>query len=103
MRFYAGKELLDRGALRAVAECNDNDRHEVLERFRDYVLPHYDDLQSVYPEIKLVESVFLPAVEEMCTPYREVKASISCSWHSGWRPKPEPAPPACPRGRCRIP
>ena len=49
----SGKELFDRGALKALAECNDNNaRHELLERFRDYVLPNYDDPQSVYPEIK---------------------------------------------------
>lgn len=52
-RLLSGKELFDRGALKALADCNDNNaRYELLERFRDYVLPHYDDPQSVYPEIK---------------------------------------------------
>ena len=52
-RLLSGKELFDRGALKALAECNDNNaRHELLERFRDYVLPNYDDPQSIYPEIK---------------------------------------------------
>jgi ppGpp synthetase/RelA/SpoT-type nucleotidyltranferase len=52
-RLLNGKELLDRGALKALAECSDNNaRHEFLERFRDHVLPNYDDPQSVYPEIK---------------------------------------------------
>src|SRR5258708_3241905 len=52
-RLLSGKELFDRGALKALAECSDNNaRHELLERFRDYVLPNYDDPQSVYPEIK---------------------------------------------------
>jgi ppGpp synthetase/RelA/SpoT-type nucleotidyltranferase len=52
-RLLSGKELFDRGALKALAECNDNNaRHELLERFRDYVLPNYDDPQSVHPEIK---------------------------------------------------
>jgi ppGpp synthetase/RelA/SpoT-type nucleotidyltranferase len=52
-RLLSGKELFDRGALKAVAECGDNNaRHELLERFRDYVLPNYDDPQNVYPEIK---------------------------------------------------
>jgi ppGpp synthetase/RelA/SpoT-type nucleotidyltranferase len=52
-RLLSGKELFDRGALKALAECTDNNaRHELLERFRDYVLPNYDDPQSVYPEIK---------------------------------------------------
>jgi ppGpp synthetase/RelA/SpoT-type nucleotidyltranferase len=52
-RLLSGKELFDRGALKALAECNDNNaRHEMLERFRDYVLPNYDDLQGVYPEVR---------------------------------------------------
>src|SRR5262249_20650514 len=52
-RLLSGKELFDRGALEALAECSDNNaRHELLERFRDYVLPNYDDPQAVYPEIK---------------------------------------------------
>jgi len=52
-RLMSGKEILDRGALKALAECDDNNaRHELLERFRDYVLPNYDDPQSVYLEIK---------------------------------------------------
>ena len=52
-RLLSGKELFDRGALKALADCNDNNaRYELLERFRDYVLPNYDDPQSVYPEIK---------------------------------------------------
>jgi len=52
-RLLSGKELFDRGALKTLAECADNNaRYELLERFRDYVLPNYDDLQSVYPEIR---------------------------------------------------
>ena len=42
-RLHNGKELFDRGALKALAECTDNNaRYELLERFRDYVLPNYD-------------------------------------------------------------
>jgi ppGpp synthetase/RelA/SpoT-type nucleotidyltranferase len=52
-RLLSGKELFDRGALKALADCSDNNaRYELLERFRDYVLPNYDDPQSVYPEIE---------------------------------------------------
>ncbi|GGI29846.1 RelA/SpoT domain-containing protein [Bradyrhizobium guangdongense] len=52
-RLLSGKELFDRGALKALADCADNNaRLELLERFRDYVLPHYDDHVSVFPEIK---------------------------------------------------
>ena len=52
-RLLSGKELLDRGALKAAIECSDNnERRDVLERFRDYVLPHYDDLESVFADIR---------------------------------------------------
>ena len=52
-RLMSGKQLFDNGALKALADCNDNDaRVDLLERFRDYVLPNYDDQAGVYPEIK---------------------------------------------------
>jgi ppGpp synthetase/RelA/SpoT-type nucleotidyltranferase len=52
-RLQNGKELFDRGALKALAECTDNNAcYELLERFRDYVLPNYDDPQGVYPDVK---------------------------------------------------
>ena len=52
-RLMSGKEILDRGALKALTECPDNNaRVELLERVRDYVVPHYDDPASMYPEIK---------------------------------------------------
>lgn len=52
-RLMSGKEILDRGALKALAECPDNNaRVELLERFRDYVVSYYDDPAGVYPEIK---------------------------------------------------
>ncbi len=35
----SGKEIIDRGALKALVDCEDNNaRLELLERFRDYVL-----------------------------------------------------------------
>lgn len=52
-RLMSGKELFDRGALKALVGCENNDaRLELLERFRDYVLPNYDDHVNVYPEIR---------------------------------------------------
>lgn len=52
-RLMSGKQLFDSGALKALSGCEDNNaRLELLERFRDYVLPNYDDYASVYPEIK---------------------------------------------------
>ena len=53
-RLSSGKELFDQGALEALAGCDDNNaRHDLLERFAEYVLPYYDDVQSVYPDIRV--------------------------------------------------
>jgi ppGpp synthetase/RelA/SpoT-type nucleotidyltranferase len=52
-RLMSGKDIIDRGALKALVECDDNNaRLELLERFRDYALPNYDDPEGVYSEIK---------------------------------------------------
>jgi ppGpp synthetase/RelA/SpoT-type nucleotidyltranferase len=52
-RLSRGKELFDRGALEAISQAKDNnERHDLLERFSGQVLPHYDDLPSVQSEIR---------------------------------------------------
>ncbi|MCX7309510.1 MAG: RelA/SpoT domain-containing protein [Afipia sp.] len=71
-RLLSGKELFDRGALKALADCDDNNaRLELLERFRDYVLPNYDDHESVYPEIK--NSIIAAVKAARLTKPREIK------------------------------
>lgn len=46
-RLSAGKELFDRDALKAIRESGSvNELHDLLERFKSYVLPNYDDLSS---------------------------------------------------------
>jgi ppGpp synthetase/RelA/SpoT-type nucleotidyltranferase len=53
-RLMSGKEIIDRRALKTLVECADNNaRLDLLERFRDYVLPNYDDPVGVYSECKL--------------------------------------------------
>ena len=74
-RLIEGKALFDGDALEAIVHAVDNNvRAEALETFAENVLPLYDDLQAVYPEVivKLVEAAdrakaTLPAVIE--TPY----------------------------------
>ena len=52
-RIIEGKALFDAGVLDAVlAAENNNERHETLVRLKDDVLPHYDDLQGVFSEIR---------------------------------------------------
>lgn len=51
-RLIDGKALFDGDALEAIVEAADNNvRAEALETFDENVLPLYDDLQAVYPEI----------------------------------------------------
>lgn len=52
-RLSNGKELFDGDALKAIQESVDvNDLHDLLERFKSYVLPNYDDLPSVQGDIR---------------------------------------------------
>lgn len=52
-RLASGRELFDKGALKMIAECKDNnERHELLERFKTYVLPHLDNPVEVHAEIR---------------------------------------------------
>lgn len=51
-RLKQGKALFDRGTLETLARCeNNNDRHDTLSTIREYVLPNYDDVQGIYPEL----------------------------------------------------
>ena len=71
-RLSAGKEIFDQGALNALAVCdNNNARHDLLRRFREYVLPHYDDLRSVYPEIRA--RVIVTVNDARCTEFRPIE------------------------------
>lgn len=52
-RLASGRELIDKGALKVLADCKDNnERHELLERFKTYVLPHLDDAAGAHAEIR---------------------------------------------------
>lgn len=79
-RLIEGKALFDGDALEAIVGAADNNvRAAALETFAQNVLPFYDDLQPVYPEIitRLVAAadrarVTAPAVIE--TPYGDLQA-----------------------------
>jgi ppGpp synthetase/RelA/SpoT-type nucleotidyltranferase len=52
-RLSSGKQLFDAGALHQLAGCEDNNaRYELLHRFKEYVLPSYDDLGKVQAEVR---------------------------------------------------
>lgn len=51
-RLLEGKTLFDGDAVEAIVEAADNNaRAEAIEKFAENVLPFYDDLQAIYPEI----------------------------------------------------
>ena len=52
-RLADGKELFDAGALDAVlTAANNNERYDALLRLKDGVLPYYDDLEELFPEVR---------------------------------------------------
>lgn len=71
-RLLNGKDLLGHGALDALSTCNDNtSRHDLLQRYVDYVLPNLDDLKGEYPEIR--KKVILCVKEARLTPARQIE------------------------------
>jgi ppGpp synthetase/RelA/SpoT-type nucleotidyltranferase len=56
-RLSQGQELFDRDVLHAIETATDNnERFEILERFRDHVIPNYDDISGVFQEILQITS-----------------------------------------------
>jgi ppGpp synthetase/RelA/SpoT-type nucleotidyltranferase len=52
-RLSSGKQLFDAGALSQLGSCEDNNaRYELLQRFKEYVLPSYDELGKVHAEVR---------------------------------------------------
>ncbi|HBD7156537.1 TPA: RelA/SpoT domain-containing protein [Legionella pneumophila] len=51
-RFLEGKKLLGRNLPKEIIDCKDNnERYEILERYREYTLPHFSDYQNELPSI----------------------------------------------------
>lgn len=64
-RLSSGKELFDRGALKALDECTDNNaRFELLQRFIKYVLPNYDDPAGVQTDVRTAMIAVVKASRE---------------------------------------
>jgi ppGpp synthetase/RelA/SpoT-type nucleotidyltranferase len=67
-RLSIGKDLFNRDALTALANCKDNNElHDSLERFGTFVLPNYDDLQSVQHEVRSTVITAVKQAREMPT------------------------------------
>ena len=80
-RLSIGKELFDQDALIALAKSKDNNElHDLMERFATYVLPNYDDPQSVQHEIR---SAVVSAVKQAReTPTRPIETPFGA--HPGY-------------------
>jgi hypothetical protein len=51
-RLQQGKALFDRNAIQAIRDAKDNnERHDLLAGLKEYVLPNYDDLISIYGDV----------------------------------------------------
>src|SRR5260370_32110808 len=61
-RLMQGKALFDRGALETLESCdNNNERHQTLSTIAEHVIPNYDDIGAVYPEIRRALEVAVQA------------------------------------------
>ena len=82
-RLMQGKALFGRGVIESLETCtNTNDRHRILFTIKDYVLPHYDDPQGIYPELrrallKAVEDARRSKVQPIETPFGNLPGKTS--------------------------
>jgi ppGpp synthetase/RelA/SpoT-type nucleotidyltranferase len=66
-RLMRGKELFDRGMIEVLDACaSNNERHEILSSLRENVLPYYDDIAAIYPQLRaaLLRAVVNSSVTE---------------------------------------
>ncbi len=74
-RLMQGKELFDRGTIKALDACtSNNERHEILTSLREYVLPNYDEIPAIYPELRAallsaVDNANATATQPIETPF----------------------------------
>jgi ppGpp synthetase/RelA/SpoT-type nucleotidyltranferase len=67
-RLLAGKDLFDRGTLEALNAAKDNnERYEQLQRIRKDLLPLYDDVTSMAPEVIRIAAGALKAARNTAT------------------------------------
>jgi ppGpp synthetase/RelA/SpoT-type nucleotidyltranferase len=77
-RLSIGKELFDQDALTAILNSKDNNElHDLMERFATYVLPNYDDLQGVQYEIRSAVVAAIKQARE--TPTRPIETPFGAN------------------------
>jgi hypothetical protein len=78
-RLMQGKELFDRGTVEALDACaNNNERHEILGSLHEYVLPNYDDIAAMYPELRAallraVDNASVTETQPIETPFGDLE------------------------------
>jgi ppGpp synthetase/RelA/SpoT-type nucleotidyltranferase len=77
-RLMQGKQLFDRGTIEALdASANNNERQEILRSLREYVLPNYDDIAAIYPELRAallraVRNANVTEIQSIETPFGNI-------------------------------
>jgi ppGpp synthetase/RelA/SpoT-type nucleotidyltranferase len=75
-RLSNGKQLFDADALRQLGSCEDNNaRYEILQRFKEYVLPSYDDLGKLHAEVR--HAVVDAAIRAYATERRPIETPFA--------------------------
>lgn len=75
-RLSSGRQLFDAGALRQLDSCEDNNaRYKLLHRFKEYVLPSYDDLGKVQAEVR--EAVVAAVLRAYVTGPRSIETPFA--------------------------
>ena len=74
-RLQQGKELFDRNTIEALKTAdNNNDRSEQLRRVRDDLLPFYDDMPAIAPEIMRAVAAAIKGAQS--TPTKEIETPL---------------------------
>jgi ppGpp synthetase/RelA/SpoT-type nucleotidyltranferase len=74
-RLRQGKELFDRNTVEALRTAdNNNDRYEYLHRIKDDLLPYYDDVANMAPE--LIRSVLETIKKARAAPVKEIETAL---------------------------
>ena len=76
-RLSEGKELFDRDVLQAIeGACDNNERFDILERFKLHVVPNYDDISGAFQDIleitsRAIEQARKTDTKAISTPFGE--------------------------------
>ena len=77
-RLMQGKQLFDRGVIEVLDSCNNNNqRHDIVASIKEYVLPNYDDIEAIYPELiqallRAVDKARVTQNEPIKTPFGDL-------------------------------